>query len=74
MTRRIAVEWSATGDPLTPWTAKVVSQTWIVRANNFPERQLYTLLVDGEESGSFDHWPSAWQKVERRSPVPAKVG
>ena len=72
--QRTAVHWSATGDPHTPWWSKVDSQTWTLRVNDFPERELYTLFVDGQKTANFDDWPLAWQKMERRCPVPAKTG
>jgi hypothetical protein len=56
------VSWSATDDPIRPYEAKVGSDIWVVQVNDFPDEQLYTLLVNGQESGSFDDWPTKWKR------------
>jgi hypothetical protein len=35
---------------------------WEIRINDFPEEQLFTLLVDGSEKLWFDTWPKVWLK------------
>jgi predicted DNA-binding protein (UPF0251 family) len=30
--------------------------------NDFPDEQLFTLFVDGQEQESFDDWPAAWSR------------
>jgi hypothetical protein len=59
------VAWSRTGDIYRPFSARVSGQTWVIRLGEFPEDPLYTLLVDGAETGSFSAWPQAWQRPER---------
>ena len=60
------VVWSKTRDAEYPLAAVVNGETWQIRVNDFPEEELYTLLVDGRDVGSFDDWPTAWER-----PVPA---
>jgi len=48
--------------------AKVDSQLWSVRLNDFPDEPLYSLLVDDEEVIHFDDWPHFWGK---KPPFPA---
>ena len=54
------VSWEETGDPDRPHSARVGAESWIIRMNDFPDQNLYTLLKDGLEAGSFDEWPVAW--------------
>jgi hypothetical protein len=58
------VQWSRTNERTAFWRATVDGETWTVRVNDFPEEQLYTLLVNGEELGSFDGWPRQWSRTE----------
>jgi hypothetical protein len=59
---RAEVSWSATDDPIRPYEARVGPDTWAVQVNDFPDEQLYTLLINGQESGSFDDWPAQWKR------------
>jgi len=34
-----------------------------LRVNDFPDDHLYTLIVDGDESISFDDWPETWVRA-----------
>jgi hypothetical protein len=36
----------------------------LVRVNDFPEEQLYTLFVNGNEVGNFDDWPEQWVRID----------
>lgn len=57
-----AVEWSRTGDALTPWRATVGDHAWTLRLNDFPQEPLYTLFVDRAWVGELNDWPKAWSK------------
>lgn len=56
--------WELSPDPLLPWLARVETQNWQVRLNDFPDDYMYTLLVDGEEQGSFHDWPETWKRTQ----------
>lgn len=58
------VKWSNATGPAALWRAKVGTQTWTVRVNDFPEELLYTLFVNDEDLGSFDEWPRRWSRAE----------
>jgi hypothetical protein len=60
--RETAVAWSKTGDAEHPYEARVAGARWVVRINDFPAEDLYSLLVDGVEVEHFNDWPKAWQK------------
>jgi len=47
-----------------PFRAEVDGQRWVVRINDFPERALYSLLIDDREAGDLDDWPQAWRKPD----------
>lgn len=57
------------GDARMPWVARVGSEVWQVRVNEFPEEPtLYTLLVDGNPTLDFDDWPADWLRPHGTSP------
>ena len=64
---RESVKWSRTQDPTAMWRAKVGSDTWTVRVNDFPEDNLYTIFVNDEEVGHFDEWPQQWLRAKGRA-------
>jgi hypothetical protein len=53
------LSWRKTRDVDHPWETIVDGRIWRVRLGDFPAEKAYTLLVDDEEIGSFDDWPSA---------------
>lgn len=57
-----AVTWKGTQDPMTPWMARVDDADWILRLGEFPDQDMYALLVNGKEAASFNDWPKAWTK------------
>ena len=62
------VRWTQTGDALVPYRAAVGTAQWQVRVNDFPDEPMYTLLIDGSDSGSFDDWPASWtRRAENRT-------
>jgi hypothetical protein len=56
--------WSKTEDMNFPYTATVDGKTWTVRINDFPEEELYTLLIDGKAVLSFSDEPGNWHFPE----------
>jgi hypothetical protein len=54
------IRWRKTADPDYPYDTVVNGCDWKLRINDFPESQLYTLIVDNEEIGDFDDWPIMW--------------
>ena len=59
----MAMPWSATEDPDTPWRSQLNGHNLAVRMNDFPEQPLYSLLVDGQVAADFDDWPSTWTRA-----------
>jgi hypothetical protein len=62
------VSWEETGDPVCPYKARVGPESWVVRVNDFPDENLYTLLKGGREAESFDEWPAAWSRPRTKDP------
>jgi len=57
-----AIHWTLTGDALVPYESKVGPLRMRIRLNDFPDKQLYTLLIGGREWVSFDDWPTSWTR------------
>ena len=58
------VKWSKTLDPAIFWRSQVGADVLLVSINDFPEEQLYTLFVNGNEVGNFDDWPEQWVRID----------
>lgn len=56
----LPVPWQWTGEATFAYTAVVEGSTFMIRVNDFPEEDLYTLLVDGDEIVDFTTWPKIW--------------
>jgi hypothetical protein len=56
------IGWSKTDSAEFPYEATVGKERWRIRLNDFPPEPLYTLLINDEAVGSFDEWPSHWQR------------
>ena len=65
--RETPVRWGASGDAEIPLEARVGDELWTLRLNDFPEEEMYSLLVAGEEVERFSDWPKAWTRPERSS-------
>lgn len=59
LTRRI--KWDRDEDPCYPFITKFESEECKIRINDFPENQMYSLIINGKEILSFDDWPSCWE-------------
>ncbi|HEX5322606.1 MAG TPA: hypothetical protein VFW40_02390 [Capsulimonadaceae bacterium] len=46
-----------------PYSATVEGRVLSIRINDFPDEELYTLIVDQVETLSFSDWPSAWRRT-----------
>lgn len=57
------VIWVKGIDPEYPFSAEARGKKCVLRLNDFPEENLYTLLVDGEEVAAFDDWPKPWVRA-----------
>jgi hypothetical protein len=58
---KMDLKWFRTEDrSATLWRSEAAGEIWMVRVSDFPEESLYTLLINDQEAGSFDEWPSRW--------------
>jgi len=70
---RRAVTFEATGDPRRPFAAKVGSEHWVVRLEEFPEAPcLYTLLVNDAPAEALLEWPEAWTRPDSSADDPVE--
>lgn len=64
------VLWQKTADAEYPFAATVEGESWRLRPGDFPAEALYTLVVDGTDTATFNDWPPAWKKTEAASDLP----
>jgi hypothetical protein len=57
-----AITWRKTADPEYPFTSEVNGDKFVIRLNDFPSDNLYTLLVNDKEAIDFDDWPDQWRR------------
>jgi hypothetical protein len=56
------ITWTKTADPEYPFTSEVNGDKLVIRLNDFPSDNLYTLLVNDKETVGFDDWPKQWKR------------
>lgn len=54
------IEWLPTGDSEFPYKATYNGRALLLRLNDFPEENLYTLVLEGEEKLHLDDFPDKW--------------
>jgi len=59
------IQWTETGEDVSPYQASVNGENWVIRINDFPAEHLYTLIIDEQEAEEFDDWPSSWLRPEK---------
>ena len=67
---QLSISWSPTGDVTHPWAATLGDDSLVLRLNDFPDEQMYTLFARNRsrEVGSFDEWPKNWKRASARLP------
>jgi hypothetical protein len=58
------VVWRKGPDTEHPYEAKEKGAYLLIRLNDFPAENLYTLLVDQREVANFDDWPPNWEREQ----------
>jgi hypothetical protein len=56
--------WSSEDSTVYPYSATKGGVRLLLRINDFPDKHLYTLMVDDKELESFDDWPDVWIRPE----------
>ncbi|HVG33032.1 MAG TPA: hypothetical protein VM911_08130 [Pyrinomonadaceae bacterium] len=54
------VIWRKGTNPEYPYVTDFEGKKCLIRLNNFPKENLYTLIVDGVEIADFDDWPDSF--------------
>jgi hypothetical protein len=54
------ITWKATNNPEFPFATTYNGNPLKLRVNNFPTKEMYTLLVNDEEICDFDDIPQYW--------------
>ena len=61
-----ALAWQPSGDGEFPYVATADARRLTIRVNDFPDKPMYTLLVDGVEATDLDDWPPTWTRPEAK--------
>ncbi len=56
-----SMKWYRCEDPCYPFVTKLEDEACKIRINDFPNKQMYTLIINDEEILSFDDWPCYWK-------------
>jgi hypothetical protein len=59
---KLEIKWNNNKSAEFPFFAVINQQTLVIRINDFPEEEMYTLVVDDNELCDFTIWPSNWKK------------
>lgn len=65
----LEIEWKNNKSAEFPFYAVVNHKSLVIRINDFPEEEMYTLIVDDKEICDFSTWPSRWQKPTRKNVI-----
>lgn len=57
---QIKISWTETSDPEFPYEASLDNAHWKLRVNDFPEEEMYTLMINNRAIISFTEKPDAW--------------
>jgi len=57
------IVWKQSINPLYPYVADFQGERCLIRINDFPDDNLYTLIVNDREVASFDDWPKPWSRL-----------
>ncbi len=67
------IRWGAGSTATLPYVAKLGKDLWEIRVNDFPEKDVYSLLINGKEIKDFNEWPENWYKPENKTNFKAKL-
>lgn len=56
------IVWEENADAEYPYTADFNGERGVIRLNDFPDENLYTLIIDDAEIADFDDWPESWHR------------
>lgn len=58
------IEWLEGEDPEYPYETEHEGRKLLVRLNDFPAEELYTLMAGDEEIANFNDWPDSWKRPD----------
>lgn len=56
------LKWIKSEDPEYPFKIDRKGHKFQVKLNDFPDEQMYSLIIDGEFVCDFNDWPKNWEK------------
>ncbi len=67
------IQWEKGKDAVYPFCAKVENQDWQIKVNDYPEQEMFTLIINDKEIINFNNWPKNWHKPQINSVPRAKL-
>lgn len=61
---KMKIKWSKSDDSQYPFFTTVNENKLQIKLNDFPDEQLYSLIVNSEKTESFDDWPTNWERIK----------
>lgn len=58
------IAWAKGSDPSYPYQTEMDGARLVIRLNDFPDENLYSLFVNDLAAGDFDEWPTHWTRPE----------
>jgi len=62
------IAWAKGSDPSYPFETEMDGARLLIRLNDFPEENLYSLFVNDLAAGDFDEWPARWTRPDETKP------
>lgn len=56
--------WIRTGHGEFPLRGEIGGQPALIRINDYPADPLYSLIVDGQNVGNLEDWPTSWTEID----------
>jgi hypothetical protein len=56
------LKWDKLETPEYPFQLDYHGHKLQIKVNDFPDEQLYSLIVDSESICDFDNWPKNWKR------------
>jgi hypothetical protein len=57
------ISWQETGDAEFPYRTIFEGDKLQIRVNDFPDKPLYTLIINGMEEADYEDWSPSWRKT-----------
>lgn len=56
--------WTRTGSGEFPLRGEIGGRPALIRVNDYPAEPMYSVIVDGQNVGNLEDWPTAWTEID----------